>query len=132
MGGEPVLDSNRPLFEQIAEEIEMSIINGSLAEETRAPSTNELAEFHRINPATAAKGLNLLVDRGILYKQRGMGMYVARGARDMLLGERRDRFAADYIKPLLVEAARIGITPQQVSDLLNEQINSPSTAGTGR
>jgi DNA-binding transcriptional regulator YhcF (GntR family) len=117
---ELVLDSSRPIFEQIAEEIETSIINGSLAEETRAPSTNELAEFYRINPATAGKGVNLLVDQGILYKQRGMGMYVAKGAREQLLNNRRSRFAADYLQPLLAEAARLGITPAQVSELLQE------------
>ena len=63
---------------------------GTLLEEAQAPSTNELAGFYRINPATAAKGINKLVDEGILYKKRGIGMFVATGARTRLL-ERRGR-----------------------------------------
>ena len=47
-----------PIFRQVAAEIENAIVDGSLDEETQAPSSNELATFHRINPATAAKGLN--------------------------------------------------------------------------
>ena len=75
------MDEGRPIFQQIAEQIENSIIDGSLAEEAQVPSTNELAAFHRINPATAAKGINQLVDDGILYKRRGIGMFVSPGAR---------------------------------------------------
>ena len=75
-----MIDDGRPLFVQIAEQIEGSIIDGSLAEEAQVPSTNELAAFHRINPATAAKGVNQLVADGILYKRRGIGMFVHRGA----------------------------------------------------
>lgn len=78
------VEDGRPLFVQIAEEVESSVLDGSLAEGERAPSTNELAAFHRINPATAAKGVNLLVDRGILVKRRGLGMFVADGAREIL------------------------------------------------
>ncbi|MGN0124013.1 MAG: GntR family transcriptional regulator, partial [Rhodococcus sp. (in: high G+C Gram-positive bacteria)] len=74
-------DEGKPLFQQIAELIENSIVDGSLAEESQVPSTNELAAFHRINPATAAKGLNALVADGILYKKRGIGMFVTTGAR---------------------------------------------------
>ena len=74
------MDEDRPIFLQIAEQIENDIIAGQLAEETQVPSTNEFAAFHRINPATAAKGVNLLVDDGILYKKRGIGMFVAEGA----------------------------------------------------
>jgi len=78
------MDEGRPIFVQIAEQIENSIIDGSLAEESQVPSTNELAAFHRINPATAAKGINQLVDDGIIYKKRGIGMFVTSGARAKL------------------------------------------------
>lgn len=100
-----MIDEGRPLFLQIAETIEDSIVDGTLAEETQAPSTNELAAFYRINPATAAKGVAMLTDKGVLVKRRGIGMFVAAGARDILLGERRTAFAERYIDPLLAEAA---------------------------
>ncbi|MGH3490168.1 MAG: GntR family transcriptional regulator, partial [Actinopolymorphaceae bacterium] len=80
-----VLDEGSPLFVQIAEQLADDIAEGNLAEGERVPSTNELAAYYRINPATAAKGLNVLIDDGLLEKRRGIGMFVAAGARDRLL-----------------------------------------------
>ncbi|MFC9773294.1 MULTISPECIES: GntR family transcriptional regulator [unclassified Pseudarthrobacter] len=113
-----MMDEGKPLFVQIAEQVEASILDGSIAEESQAPSTNELAVFHRINPATAAKGVNMLVDKGVLYKRRGIGMFVAPGARELLLKERRSDFAERYVQPLLAEARRIGLGPEDVADLV--------------
>ncbi|MBT2248112.1 GntR family transcriptional regulator [Arthrobacter sp. BHU FT2] len=112
------MDEGKPLFVQIAEQVEESILDGSIAEEAQAPSTNELAVFHRINPATAAKGVNMLVDKGVLYKRRGIGMFVSPGARELLLKERRNDFALRYVQPLLAEAQRIGLGPDDVADLI--------------
>src|SRR5690625_6880547 len=98
------MDDDRPLFIQIAEAIEGSILDGSLAEEEQAPSTNELSAFYRVNPATAGKGLNLLVDRGILVKRRGLGTFVAPGAQQRVRSERVEQFAQHYVDPLLTEA----------------------------
>lgn len=119
------MDEGRPLFQQIAEQIESSIIDGSLPEETRVPSTNELAAFHRINPATAAKGVNLLVDKGVLHKRRGIGMFVTAGARGALLTERRTAFADRFLDPLLAEARAIGLSPSDVADLIRERTPAP-------
>jgi GntR family transcriptional regulator len=121
-----VIEEGKPLFVQIAEQVEDSIVDGSVAEETRAPSTNELAAFHRINPATAAKGVNMLVDKGVLYKRRGIGMFVAAGARDLLLEERRNDFALRYVQPLLAEARRIGLGPDDVASLIRAGVE-PAT-----
>ncbi len=113
-----MVEEGKPLFVQIAEQVEDSIVDGTLTEEAQAPSTNELAAFHRINPATAAKGVNMLVDKGVLYKRRGIGMFVAAGARELLLKERRSDFALRYVQPLLVEARRIGLEPDDVAALI--------------
>ena len=78
-----MIEEGRALFLQIAEQVEDSIIDGALPEDGQAPSTNELAAFYRINPATAAKGIGMLVDKGILYKRRGIGMFVTPGAREL-------------------------------------------------
>src|SRR5215468_12751896 len=109
-----MMDEGRPIFVQIAEEIENSIIDGALPEEAQVPSTNELAAFHRINPATAAKGVNQLVDDGILYKRRGIGMFVSPGAQAKLRQRRRDQFALQYLQPLLAEAAKLGIPTSEL------------------
>lgn len=116
-----MIDDSRALFLQIAERIEDSIVNGSLPEEAQAPSTNELAAFYRINPATAAKGVNLLVDKGILYKQRGIGMFVSAGAREALLAERRAAFTTNYVEPLLAEAQKLGLGENDVVNLIRQR-----------
>jgi GntR family transcriptional regulator len=114
-----VIDDGGPIFRQIATEIENAVVDGSLAEESQAPSSNELAAFHRINPATAAKGLNQLVADGVLYKRRGLGMFVATGAREQLLKRRRSEFADQYVRPLMTEAAKLGITGRELSTMID-------------
>src|SRR3954454_12108151 len=114
------MDESRPIFQQIAEQIENDIISGVLPEETQVPSTNEFAAFHRINPATAGKGVNLLVDGGILYKKRGIGMFVAQGARNRLIAERRHRFQNEFVQPLVAEAEKLGITQEQLVQMIAE------------
>ena len=108
-----------PIFRQVAAEIENAIVDGSLAEETQAPSSNELAAFHRINPATAAKGVNQLVADGVLYKRRGIGMFVSTGARTRLLERRREEFAKQYVAPLLAEARRLGMDAEQIKKMID-------------
>jgi DNA-binding transcriptional regulator YhcF (GntR family) len=114
-----VKDDGRPLFLQIAEQIEASVIDGSLPEEGQVPSTNELAAFHRINPATAAKGVNQLVADGVLYKRRGIGMFVSTGARTQLLERRREEFAKQFVAPLLAEARRLGMDAEQIKKMID-------------
>jgi GntR family transcriptional regulator len=118
------LDEGTPLFAQIAERLAEEIADGGLAEGERVPSMNELAAFYRINPATAAKGLNLLADDGLLEKRRGIGMFVASGARKRLLAQRREQFASRYVEPLLAEAARLGIGADELLALVRESAQS--------
>ncbi|MFT3877401.1 MAG: GntR family transcriptional regulator [Propioniciclava sp.] len=127
-----MIEEGRPLFLQIAENVEDSIIDGSLAEEAQAPSTNELAAFYRINPATAAKGIAMLTDKGILTKRRGIGMFVTPGARELLLAERRTAFGVRYLDPLLAEARKIGLGPDDLARLLTERAGQTSTEGATR
>ena len=112
------MDESRPIFQQIAEQIENDIISGALPEEAQVPSTNEFAAFLRINPATAGKGVGLLVETGIIYKKRGIGMFVATGARARLVNERRERFREQYLAPLLAEARKLGIDPAELVRLI--------------
>ncbi|MEV8250050.1 GntR family transcriptional regulator [Microbacterium sp. NPDC076768] len=126
-----MIEEGKPLFLQIAEQIEDSIVDGSLAEEAQAPSTNELAAFYRINPATAAKGVAMLSEKGVLNKRRGIGMFVAAGARELLLTERRAIFADRYIDPLLAEARTLGLGAEDLADLLRQRATQTiTTEGT--
>ena len=115
------MDEGRPIFVQVAEQIENDIISGTLPEETQVPSTNEFAAFYRINPATAGKGVNLLVDTGILYKKRGIGMFVAEGSRATIVANRRDEFQTEYVRPLVAEAAKLGISGAQLAEMIKKE-----------
>jgi|SRR5690242_19963659 DNA-binding transcriptional regulator YhcF (GntR family) len=125
------LDEGTPLFGQVAERLAAEIADGGLAEGERVPSTNELAAYYRINPATAAKGINLLADDGLLEKRRGIGMFVAAGARRRLLAQRREQFAERYVRPLLTEATRLGIDRGELFTLIEEYGRDQFTDASG-
>ena len=114
------LDEDTPLFAQVARRLAEEIAAGGLAEGERVPSSNELAAYYRINPATAAKGINTLADEGLLEKRRGIGMFVADGARQRLLEQRRKQFTEHYIEPMVAEASRLGIGTDELGELIRE------------
>lgn len=121
-GGEclpPVLNDHTSIYLQIAKMLEDGILRGIYPEETQVPSTNELARTLRINPATGAKGLNLLVEEGILYKRRGIGMFVAEGAVARIRAKRRDEFMEQYVKPMVAEARKLGLTARELQAMLD-------------
>ncbi|MDQ0090731.1 DNA-binding transcriptional regulator YhcF (GntR family) [Paenibacillus anaericanus] len=119
-------DDGRPIFLQIAEKIEDDIIEGRLPEESQVPSTNQFAAFYQINPATAAKGVNMLVDQEILYKKRGIGMFVAEGARVVLIEKRKEQFYEQYVVTMINEAAKLGITTRQLSEMISRMESNES------
>lgn len=104
-----MFDDRAPIYLQIAERLRDDIVRGDLEADAPVMSTNQFATHLRINPATAAKGLQMLVDQGVLYKRRGIGMFVAPGARDQLLNERRARFFDEIVDPMVEEARAIGV-----------------------
>lgn len=117
-------DTTAPLFRQIAVLLEDSIVDGSLQAGARAPSTNELATFHSINPATARKGLSLLVEAGILEKRRGLGMFVTEKARETIVQRRGEDFAAAYLAPLIDEAVKLDLSRNELHDLIEKVAES--------
>ena len=121
MNLEATVDDGRPIFVQIAEQIEGQIVDGTMPEESQVPSINELAAFHRINPATALKGVNVLVDDCVLYKRRGIGMFVAPGAREVLVARRREAFRSQFVRPLVIEAGKLAITAQQLTEMIEKE-----------
>jgi DNA-binding transcriptional regulator YhcF (GntR family) len=127
-----VFDEGTPLFVQIAERLAGDVVDGTLPEGTKVPSSNEFAAFYRINPATAAKGINLLVDQGVLEKRRGVGMFVVPGAREQLLAARRHRFADQFVVPMLTEARRLGLDLGAVLTSVEQADRSLPEAGPVR
>ncbi|MBB6455402.1 DNA-binding transcriptional regulator YhcF (GntR family) [Salirhabdus euzebyi] len=115
------LEEDRPIFQQITNFIQNEIVVGRLKEEDKIPSTNEMAKFYQINPATAAKGINVLVDKGVIYKKRGIGMFVSPGSKQLLIKERQKKFFDEFVKPLLEEADRIELSLEEVLHLIKER-----------
>ena len=106
------------IYLQIASMLEDDILRGILAEEEQVPSTNELARAYSINPATAAKGINLLVEEGVVYKKRGVGMFVAQGAAERLRVKRKEGFYDRFVASLVAEAKRLGIGKEELEALI--------------
>ena len=113
-GSAAVFDDGSPIYRQIAERIKADVLSGALDADEQIMSTNEYASFYRINPATAAKAFAQLVDEGVLYKRRGVGMFVARDAREQLRQQHRERFFTDVVDPMVEEAYAIGIRMDDV------------------
>ncbi|MFA5675580.1 MAG: hypothetical protein WDA65_03575 [Christensenellales bacterium] len=112
------LNSETPLFVQIAERLENAILSDALAEERQAPSTTEISVSYKINPATALKGITLLVDEGVLYKKRGLGMFVATGAKQAILLKRKNKFGDKFVKPMIREAEKLLISREEIINMI--------------
>ena len=119
-----MLSGDGPIFLQLAERVAEDIINGTYAEETAIPSTNEYAAFYTISPITASKGIGILVEQGALYKKRGIGMFVSPGARERLLAERKATFREQRLGPLLHEAELLGIDRDELARMIAEPMTT--------
>lgn len=111
-------NTEKPIFLQIAEQLEDSIFARVFAEETKIPSTNEIAALLNINPHTVLKGMNLLVDAEIIYKKRGLGMYVKTGAVQKIREKRQGQFYSQYVQALVAEAAKLHMSKDEVIALI--------------
>ena len=116
-----VFSGEAPIFQQLAAKIADDIVAGAYPEETAVPSATDFAVFYQMNPATASKGVNLLVELGALYKKRGIGMFVATGARDLLRAQRREQFRKQYVRPLLDEAGVLGVAIAELHSMIDEK-----------
>lgn len=120
-----MFDDSTPIYRQIADQIKGEIMSGSLKPGTKIMSTNEYAAFYQINPATAQKAFQSLVADGVLYKQRGIGMFVADDARAQLSAKFREQFFSDVLRPLIRRARQAGISVNDIIDYLKVQEGGP-------
>ena len=112
--------SEIPIYIQIAQLIEDGILNGIYKEDEVIPSTTEISVRFKINPATVAKGFNLLVDEGIIYKRRGVGMFVSSGSKEVLIQKRKDNFYSNYIISLVEEAKKLNISIEDIIEMIKK------------
>lgn len=115
-----ILTQEKSIYLQISEMIENDILRDIILEEEKVPSTNELAKLYSINPATAAKGINILVDASIVYKKRGIGMFVSKGAKEKIKNARKEQFYDNYIKRIVEEAESLGITKDELVKMIED------------
>jgi|SRR5690554_4538645 len=131
-----MFDGREPIYRQIADQIRQDVVEGTLQEEEQVMSTTQYATTFRINPATAAKAFAELIAEGVLYQRRGLGTFVATGARRMLLADRRERYFTEVLQPALEEAARLDIPLESVSSYVERAFalvqQPPATEASGR
>lgn len=111
-------NTEKPIFIQIAEQLEDSVFTGVFPEETKIPSTNEISALLGINPHTVLKGMNMLVEEEIIYKKRGLGMFVKEGAVQKILKKRQGQFYEQYIESLIAEASKLKMTKEEIISLI--------------
>ncbi|KAB2589089.1 GntR family transcriptional regulator [Streptomyces arboris] len=127
-----MFDERSPIYLQVAERVRADIVNGALSGDEPVTSTTQYATFHRINPATVAKAYQQLVDEGLLYKKRGIGMFVTPAARSVLLGQRRERFFTEVVDAMVEEARTIGVPLDEVIERLRQAEGAEAAHGTPR
>lgn len=114
------IHGDSPIFIQVAEYIKDSILIGLYSEDSQIPSTTEFSTEYKINPATARKGFSILVDEGILYKQRGIGMFVEKGARKKIIEEKQKDFFNKKIKEIIIEGKKLNIEKEEIINYIKE------------
>ena len=117
------LESEKPIYLELSNWIEDNILSLTFKEETQIPSTTELSVSFKINPATALKGISILVDQGIIYKKRGIGMFVNEGAVEKICKKRKQDFFEAYINSLLLEAKKLRISKDEIIDMIERGFN---------
>lgn len=108
----------KPLFQQVADQIAEGIFNGAYLEGEQIPSTTEISKSYQINPATVLKGMNLLVERQLIEKKRGIGMFVLPGAQERVRSARKEEFLNKEVLEVVAEAKKLGITAEQLKQLI--------------
>ncbi len=108
-------NDSQPIYRQIHDRMVAMILDRVLGEGEPLPSARTVAVDQRVNPLTVLKGYQQLADEGLVEKRRGLGLFVAEGARERLLRAERERFLAEQWPAIHATIQRLGLTP---ADLL--------------
>lgn len=115
-------ESTEPIYLQIARWLEDEILSGRIGSDEKIYSQYQLAEIFHINPATAAKGISLLLDEGLVYQKRGLGTFLQPDAREKIRAQRIAGNLNQMIDSLLVEAEQLGISSEKLLALIDDKI----------
>ncbi|MCR5491915.1 MAG: GntR family transcriptional regulator [Bacilli bacterium] len=114
------IKKNLPIYIRIVEGAKDAILNGQFPEGSQIPSTTNISKLYKINVATVNKAFNVLVSEGLIYKKRGIGMFVSEGATQKLIAERKAAFKDNYVKATLIEAKRLNIDIPDLQKIVEE------------
>lgn len=120
-------DSAKPLYQQVADQLEEAIFTGGFKEDQQVPSTTEVSRQFHINPATVLKGMNLLVAKELIEKRRGIGMFVKVGAVEKIQHQRKESFYSDYVLNLINEAQKLGLDEEKLIGLIERGYSNEDT-----
>lgn len=122
-GGENLIlnqNSTTPIYIQIAAWLETEILKGNFKADQKVYSQYQLAEMLQINPATAAKGLTLLGDENILYDKRGLGKFVSKEAREMIVHKRKNDVLQGLIENIVQEAMHLDLDESELITMIQK------------
>lgn len=115
------VDGEKPIYIQIADWLENAIIDGTLQADEKVYSQYQLAELFTINPATAGKGLTILLEAELVYKKRGLGMFVAPDAQEKLRAKRKEQTLLKIVQDLLNEASLLDIGTDELDQIIEKE-----------
>jgi GntR family transcriptional regulator len=117
------LDDTKPIFMKIMEMIEDNILSGTYEENDIIISTTQISKLLSVNPTTAMRAVGSLTEMGILYKKRGIGMCVSKGAREKILSSRKKKFLDETIPEFLNEAKKLGLSIDELVNIIRRNNN---------
>ncbi len=120
-----------PIYLQVREEIETAIITGAIKENEMIPSIRKIAAQYRLNPQTVSNALSDLLADGVLYKKRGIGMFVSETAPQQLIAKQFDRVREKDLKNVIIKCRNLGMPKAEIFEII-EQIFMENHASFGR
>lgn len=121
-------DDSGPIYTQLADQLEELIFTGVFQAGDQVPSTTQVSRELHVNPATVLKGMNRLVDDGLLEKRRGRGIFVTKDARQQIMSKRKQHFYDDYIQSVVTEAQKLGLTEEHLIELIKRGYQDDNNA----
>lgn len=112
------LNSDRPVYLQIVEKIQMDIVSGVYKAGDKLPSVRDLAATAAVNPNTMQKALSYLEQTGLIYTNRTIGRFISED-RNLLLKAKKD-LASCEVSEFLKKMHKFGFTKEEVLNLVNE------------
>ena len=102
-------DESQPIYRQLRDRVVAMVLEGALKEGEPLPSVRQVAAEYRLNPLTVLKAYQQLADEGLVEKRRGLGMFVAPGARNALMKDERSRFLEQEWPRVHATIQRLGL-----------------------